>query len=54
MLPPVLEDYRRQIESVKAGGLALAAQMTPQQMLERPAVGAWSAVEILDHMRLTV
>ena len=54
MLPPVLEAYRRQIESVKAGGLALAEQMTPQQMLERPAVGAWSAVEILDHVRLTV
>jgi DinB superfamily len=54
MLPPVLEDYRRQIESVKAGGLALAEQMTPRQMLERPSVGAWSVVEILDHLRLTV
>ena len=38
MLPAVLEDYRGQIEAVKAGGLALAEQMTPQQRLERLTV----------------
>jgi len=38
MLPAVLEDYRGQIEAVKAGGLALAEQVTPQQKLERLTV----------------
>lgn len=53
-LPPVLEDYRRQIESIKARGLALAEGLTEAQMRERPSSTEWSPVEILDHLRVTV
>jgi hypothetical protein len=53
-LPPVLEDYRRQIESIKARGVALAAGWPEAELLARPAPEAWSPVEILDHLRVTV
>jgi hypothetical protein len=53
-LPPVLEDYRRQIETLKARALALSARLTAGQMRERPLPEAWSPVEILDHLRRTV
>ncbi len=53
-LPPVLEDYRRQIESIKARGVALAERLTEAEMRERPSSAAWSPVEILDHLRVTV
>ncbi len=53
-LPPVLEDYRRQIETLKARARALADRLTAAQMRARPAPEAWSPVEILDHLRRTV
>jgi len=53
-LPLVLEDYRRQIESIKARGVALAERFTEAQMRERPSAAEWSPVEIFDHMRVTV
>jgi len=53
-LPLVLEDYRRQIESIKARGVALADRMTEAGMQERPSPDEWSPVEILDHLRVTV
>lgn len=53
-LPPVLEDYRRQIETLKARARALADRLTAAQMRARPAPESWSPVEILDHLRLTV
>jgi hypothetical protein len=54
MLPLVLEDYRRQIESLKAQATALAERLGEAQMRERPEATAWSPVEILDHLRVTV
>jgi hypothetical protein len=53
-LPLVLEDYRRQVESIKARALALAERLTEEEMRTRPAPEAWSPVEILDHLRVTV
>lgn len=53
-LPPVLEDYRRQIETLKARARTLADRLTAAQMRARPAPEAWSPVEILDHLRRTV
>lgn len=53
-LPPVLEDYRRQVESIKARGLAAAERFTETEMRTRPSADAWSPVEILDHLRVTV
>lgn len=53
-LPLVLEDYRRQVESIKARGKAMAEQLTETAMRTRPAADAWSPVEILDHLRVTV
>lgn len=53
-LPPVLEDYRRQIESIKARGLVWADRLSEAEMRERPSATAWSPVEILDHLRVTV
>lgn len=53
-LPPVLEDYRRQIETLKARAIAFSARRSGEQMRARPAPEAWSPVEIFDHLRRTV
>lgn len=53
-LPLVLEDYRRQVESIKARGVALAERLSEFEMRTRPSADAWSPVEILDHLRVTV
>jgi hypothetical protein len=50
----VLEDYRRQIETLKARARTLADRLTRAQMGARPAPESWSPVEILDHLRRTV
>ncbi len=53
-LPLVLEDYRRQIESIKARVTALAERLSEAEMRQRPSSTEWSPVEILDHLRVTV
>lgn len=53
-LPLILEDYLRQVETLKAEVKAMAASVPEEQLSRRPEPSRWSAIENVDHLRATV
>lgn len=52
-LAPDIEDLRRQFEQIAADGIALVEPLSDEQFTWRPATGAWSVADCVDHLNAT-
>jgi DinB family protein len=52
-LAPEVDNYRQQFERLAAEADALVAPLSEEQFTWRPAAGAWSVAECIDHLNVT-